>query len=287
MGNKMTRNVMIIGAGGSLGYELCSKLHNSYSVSAVDRCENRLAYIQRIYKMPTYLIDIEDTDSLIEVIENNNVDLVINTAALKHVKSCEDRIEKAIDINILANLRLVKYLKKRGKEFIYISSDKAINPTNVYALSKQFTDYFVTTNKYKLVRGVNFVYSKGSVIDIWERQRLAKSPFTLVDEDCIRYFITVTQMADLVCDAMLDSSGKVEFNPHTVYRINIRHMFDAYVSIYGLFDYEINPIHLDNCEKLVEDLDFNPRILDLKSTSEIADLLRECFKHYGMVDQSI
>lgn len=282
------KRIMIIGAGGSLGSELCRILNTEkYHIIGIDRCENRLAYINRIFGTKTYLIDVEETEILKDIIEENRINVVVNTAAMKHVLSCENRIKKAIEINILANLKLVEYLKKKNKEFIYISSDKAIKPKNVYALTKQFTDYIVKNNEYKVVRGVNFLYSKGSVIDIWERQRILNVPFTVVKEDCFRYFITITQMAELVKSAIEDLSGKLEFVPPVVYNMGIHALFFSYLKLFDIDEYINNPINITRCEKTVEDLDFDTEIIELNKQEDIMKLLSECFKHYQGIDQNI
>lgn len=276
------QKIMIIGAGGSLGSALCKLLHRNpdYDVISVDRCENRLAHINRMYGFPIYIADVQEIDILSEIIEDHDVSCVVNTAALKHVNSCEVRIEKAIRVNILSNLNLVKLLKKTNRDFVYISSDKAIKPTNVYALTKQFTDYFVRKEGYKIVRGVNFLNSDGSVIDIWEKQRQAKLPFTLVSEKCSRYFIPVCEMAGLVKDAIDDKSGQIEFTPKTVYLMTIEDLFKAFISYHVLSDYKVVPIKIGSCEKLVEDLNFSPKVIELSSSDEIVSLLAKIFSDY-------
>ena len=194
------KNVMIIGAAGSLGSVLCKTLvaDNKCNIFAVDFNENNLAYLYKLYDVSTHIEDLRHTECLIKIIEKNDIELVINCAALKHVRWCENNIRHAIDINIIANLNLMEYLDSVNKKFIYISSDKATDPTNLYALTKQFTDYIVHHYKFKLVRGVNFFNSNGSVIDIWEKQYQQNKPFTLSRDSCKRYFILLEDMFKVV-----------------------------------------------------------------------------------------
>lgn len=276
MSRKRYKHIIILGAAGSLGYELCGRLlEQHYNIAAVDVSENNLAYLDRSYNIPTYIEDIRSFDKMKGMIEYLDTDLVINCAALKHVKWCDDNMYRAIEVNIIANLELMNHLSKLGKDFIYISSDKAIKPTNAYALTKQFTDYVVNYFNFKLVRGVNFLNSKGSVLDIWEKQRKQNLPFTVVKENCQRYFITLSQMADLVISAVEDEGDKVEYIPDMVFKIYIKEMFKAYLELCDIKDYTVHDIYLMEGEKMVEDLNFSPQIIELNDVNDIRELLRK------------
>ncbi len=276
------KNIMIIGAGGSLGKYLCRLLiEDNYEITAVDINENSLAYLYRVCNVSEekiYIEDIRDFSKLRNIIEYNKIDLVVNCAALKHVMWCEYNIKHAIDVNIIANLELINYLDKKKKKFIYISSDKATNPNNIYALTKQFTDYIVNFYNFKLVRGVNFLNSKGSVLDIWKEQKIELNSFTLVsNKNCNRYFITVAQMADLVKEAIEEDKDKREYTPEIVYKIYIHDLFKAYLKINNINDYSIKEIFLTDIEKITEDLDFDPEVIELKNIDKIIELLKEIY----------
>lgn len=271
------RNVMIIGAAGSLGLSLCKLLSESedYNISAVDLNENNLAYLHRLYDISTYIEDLQNTHELVKIIEKNNIDMVINCAALKHVRWCENNIRHAIDINILANLNLMQYLHEKNKNFLYISSDKAVEPTNLYALTKQFTDYIVNHYNFQLVRGVNFFNSKGSVMDIWDTQRRFNKPFTVTTDNCKRYFILKDQMAELVKKSIDDNSVKERY-PDKVFGIYIQDLFDSYLEFCNLKkeDCDIKTFSIPINEKLCENLDFEPEIVELDTRDKILDMIR-------------
>jgi FlaA1/EpsC-like NDP-sugar epimerase len=273
------KNIMIIGAAGSLGSVLCKILIESgeYDIFAVDFNENNLAYLYRLYNICTYIEDLKNIGNLINIIENNNIDLVVNCAALKHVKWCDNNIGHAIETNIVANLNLMKYLNKVNKKFIYISSDKATDPTNLYALTKQFTDYIVHYYKFKLIRGVNFFNSRGSVIDIWEQQYLHHKPFTVSIDSCKRYFILISTMANIVKRAIdEDSVWDKEYCPDKVLGIDIKCLFEAFLQYKGLNegDYEVSWFSIPSNEKLCETLDFNPEIVELNNIDDIVKLIK-------------
>ena len=271
------KNVMIIGAAGSLGLSLCKLLSESgeYDISAVDFNENNLAYLHRLYDISTYIEDLQNTEELIKIIEKNNIDMVVNCAALKHVRWCENNIRHAIDINILANLNLMQYLHEKNKNFLYISSDKAVEPTNLYALTKQFTDYIVNRYNFQLVRGVNFFNSKGSVIDIWDTQRRFNRPFTVTTDNCKRYFILKDQMAELVKQSIDDNSVKERY-PDKVFGIYIQDLFDSYLEFVNLKkeDCDIKTFSIPSNEKLCENLDFEPEIVELDTRDKILGMIR-------------
>ena len=271
---------MIIGAGGSLGNSICDLLDKkNYNVIAVDNDENSVSCLCKIYSISEDKIFIEDVrnfNKLKVIIEYYDIDIVVNCAALKHVMWCESNMRHAIEVNILANLELMNYLSKNDKKFIYVSSDKAINPKNVYALTKQFTDYIVQHYKFKLVRGVNFINSNGSVLDMWNRQRICEKPFTVVkDNKCNRYFISLFEMAAIVKKAIDDDKDIVEYMPSVIYKIYIKDLFNAYLAMYNICDYEVKEIILPKNEKLTEDLNFNPEVIELKDIKEIINLLRK------------
>jgi len=270
-------NVMIIGAAGSLGLALCNLLSkdNGYNIFAVDFNENSLAYLSRLYDISTYIEDFRNTSQISRIIENNHIDTVVNCAALKHVRWCENNIRHAIDVNILANFNLMEYLYSKNKNFIYISSDKAIKPTNFYALTKQLTDYIVKHYNFSIVRGVNFFNSKGSVIDIWETQRKYKKPFTVTTDNCKRYFILKENMAQIVVDAIKDHNKK-EFYPDKVYGIYIQDLFDSYLEFNHIKkeDCSIKTFSIPSHEKLCENLDFNPEIIELDTPDKIFEFIR-------------
>ncbi len=276
------KNIMVIGAAGSLGSVLCGTLINSgnYNVFAVDLNENNLVYLYRLYDMTTYIEDLKNTSGLIKIIEKENIEIVVNCAALKHVRWCENNIRHAIDINIIANLNLMEYLYYVNKKFIYISSDKATEPTNLYALTKQFTDYIVHHYKFKLVRGVNFFNSKGSVIDIWEKQYQQNKPFTVSRDSCKRYFILIEDMTKIIERAIEDSDNDKEYYPDKIFGIDINRLFDAYLHYKGLDrdTCDIKWFSIPTNEKLCESLDFDPEIKNLDSIEDIENFIKKAME---------
>jgi len=277
-------NIMVLGAAGSLGSNLSQELlFKGYRVTAVDFNENELMYLKRTFGIPCYLLNITNTKELTRLIDVNNIDAVVNCAAYKHVEWCESNVIDAVETNIMVNLRLMSLLKDIGektgkkKKFVFISTDKAIYPKNIYALTKQFSDYAIGLYGNKLVRGVNFLNSKGSVLNIWDSQRIKNKPFTLVKQNCLRYFITISEMTNLVKEALEDNTNKVEFTPSVIYLFSIKKLFEAYILYHEIKDYKLIEFDLPSNEKEVEDLDFNTIITELSETKEILSLLNRTY----------
>ena len=277
-------NIMVLGAAGSLGSNLCQELlFKGYKITAVDFNENELMYLKRTFGISCHLLNICNTKELIRLIDINNIDAVINCAAYKHVTWCESNVIDAVETNMMVNLRIMSHLKEieeeigKKKKFVFISTDKAISPKNIYALTKQFSDYTINLYGHKLVRGVNFLNSKGSVLNIWDSQRIKNKPFTLVKQNCLRYFITISEMTNLVAEALEDNTNKVEFAPSVIYLLPIKKLFEAYILYHGINDYKLTEFDLPLNEKEVEDLDFNPIITELSETQEIVSLLNRTY----------
>jgi len=130
-------NILIIGSAGSLGRELCKRLKEKYSIFALDVNENDLAHVFRLHSVPVFLEDFTNTNKIMDIVKNNKIDIIINCAAMKHVKSCEEDVEKAIRVNILGNINLINSIKKTRVGFIYISTDKLLLSNLLIMLSKK------------------------------------------------------------------------------------------------------------------------------------------------------
>jgi FlaA1/EpsC-like NDP-sugar epimerase len=280
--------LMVIGAGGSLGRHVCGLfVEEGRPVIALDVCENRLAHVRRCYGARPHLISLEDTDLIMSIVEKNDVDTVVNCAAMKHLESCEKYIEDAIEVNILSNHRLMSRLKEQDRQFVFVSSDKAIQPKNVYALTKQFTDHLALRDGFKIVRGVNFFNSEGSVINIWETQRLLKRPFTVVTNSAKRYFIGLYEMAQLVATAVKESPQPKVYTPGHVYLMEIQDLFRGFLkaSNLKLASVEVEMFEMSKVEKEMEELDFEPGITEVTSIDQISVMIQRSLHGHASLSE--
>ena len=215
--------VMVTGGGGSIGSELCRQ---------IARAKPRQLIIFEIYENSAYDIQMElrrdfpelDLQVLIGSVRNTNrvdyvigkykPDLIFHAAAHKHVPLMEDSPNEAIKNNVFGTYKLSKAAVKYGvKRFVLISTDKAVNPTNIMGASKRLCEMVVqmmnreAKTEFVAVRFGNVLGSNGSVIPLFKKQIAAGGPVTVTHPDIIRYFMTIPEAVSLVLQAGAYASG--------------------------------------------------------------------------------
>ncbi len=205
--------VMITGGAGSIGGELCRKLAE-YGVSRlviVDTNEATAYDIQQEFKIKyqdafdfdVEIVSVLDVDMLDGVFEKYKPQIVFHSAARKNVLLMEDNPEEAIKTNIVGTYNAMCSSEKYGVEkFVLISTDKAVNPTNVMGATKRFAEMLIQAHigstKCTYIRFGNVLGANGSVIPFFQKQIAAGGPVTLVHPDIIRYFMTVSEASLLI-----------------------------------------------------------------------------------------
>lgn len=217
------KTVLVTGGGGSIGSELCRQIA-SYGVGRLiifDIYENNAYDIQnelrRHFKdldLVTLIGSVRDVDRLESVFKQYHPDVVYHAAAHKHVPLMEDSPNEAVKNNVFGTLNVVRAADKFGvKRFIMISTDKAVNPTNVMGATKRICEMIVQTyarrskTEFVAVRFGNVLGSNGSVIPLFKRQIAEGGPVTVTDKNIIRYFMTIPEAVSLVLEAGVDASG--------------------------------------------------------------------------------
>jgi FlaA1/EpsC-like NDP-sugar epimerase len=211
------RRVLVTGAGGSIGSELCRQLHRfgPRSLVMVDRDESALHAVQMAIEGRALLdserlvvADIRDADRMLEVFAQHRPDVVFHTAALKHLPLLEMHPGEAVKTNIEGTLNVLEAAAAAGVDrFVNISTDKAADPTSVLGYTKriaeQLTSWFASREPgvYLSVRFGNVLGSRGSVLGAFERQVAEGGPITVTHPDVTRYFMTVTEAVQLVVQA--------------------------------------------------------------------------------------
>jgi FlaA1/EpsC-like NDP-sugar epimerase len=217
------KTVMVTGGGGSIGSELCRQILNFKPKLLVvfDIYENNMYAIQQevIMKQRKGLIDpeikllciigsVRDKDRLDHIIGKYNPSVVFHAAAHKHVPLVEDSPKEAIKNNVFGTYNtLMSCIDHKVEKFILISTDKAVNPTNVMGASKRMCELVVQgyrNNGYTKIGAVRFgnvLGSNGSVIPLFEKQIKDGGPITVTHPDIIRYFMTIPEAAQLVLQA--------------------------------------------------------------------------------------
>ena len=205
------KKVLITGAGGSIGSEisrLCEKFLAKELV-LVDNCEYNLYAINEELeiKRKRYLIDVSRYDDLKEVFEKEKPDIVIHAAAYKHVPLCEENPKSAVINNILGTKNCIDLaIEYKAENFILISTDKAVRPTNVMGATKRVCEIYAQNvpshdTKISAVRFGNVLDSSGSVVPKFRRLIKQNKPLTVTHPEITRYFMLIPEACQLVLQA--------------------------------------------------------------------------------------
>ncbi len=217
------RTVLITGGGGSIGSEICRQIasHKPKSLIILDIYENNAYDIQQelIKKYPslnlyTIIASVRDRDRMEEIFKEFKPDIVYHAAAHKHVPLMEDSPCEAIKNNVGGTKTVLELsVKYKVKRFVLISSDKAVNPTNVMGASKRICEMLVQVYNKRAegelvaVRFGNVLGSNGSVIPLFKKQIASGGPVTVTHPDIIRYFMTIPEAVSLVLQAGAFAEG--------------------------------------------------------------------------------
>jgi FlaA1/EpsC-like NDP-sugar epimerase len=269
------RSVLITGAGGSIGSELCRQAarFNPAKLIAFDQGETELFRIdlELREKYPALWVvaevgDIRDAERVAEVIRKHSVDSIFHAAAYKHVPMMEAHVIEAVKNNILGTWNLVKAAcEYRVSNFLMISSDKAVNPTSIMGATKRIAELIVSadsdrgpqTTRFVSVRFGNVLGSNGSVVPVFQAQIAAGGPVTVTHPEVRRYFMSVREAVQLVLQASTMGKGSEIFVLDMGEMVRIIDLAKNMIRLAGLVpdeDIEIRVIGLRPGEKLYEEL---------------------------------
>lgn len=212
------KTVLVTGGGGSIGSELCRQIAElgCKRLIILDVYENNAYDIQQELKMrygdnlnlSVEIATICDKKELEDIFKKENIDVVFHAAAHKHVPLMEKNPEEAVKNNVFGTLNLIECSHKFNiKKFVQISTDKAVNPTNVMGATKRICEMLVqmenvkSSTEFVAVRFGNVLGSNGSVIPLFEEQIKKMGPVTVTHPDIIRYFMTIPEAVSLVLTA--------------------------------------------------------------------------------------
>ncbi|MCD7817455.1 MAG: polysaccharide biosynthesis protein [Lachnospiraceae bacterium] len=215
--------VLVTGGGGSIGSELCRQIasHNPKQLIIVDIYENNAYDIQQelIRNYPdldlkVLIASVRNTARIESIMETYHPNIVYHAAAHKHVPLMEDSPREAIKNNVMGTYKTAMAADKNGVDkFVLISTDKAVNPTNVMGASKRLCEMVVqmmnekSNTSFVAVRFGNVLGSNGSVIPLFKKQIEEGGPVTVTHPDIIRYFMTISEAVSLVLQAGAYAKG--------------------------------------------------------------------------------
>ena len=217
------KKIVVTGAGGSIGSELCRQIvrFKPKQLFMIDINENSLYMLEQEFnrnrthgtldpsiEIVSLIASIREYKAINEIFKEKQPDVVFHAAAHKHVPLMETRPMEAIKNNVFGTNNVINAcIKNKVSRFIMISTDKAVNPTNVMGATKRMTEMILQANgnngvtKMAAVRFGNVLGSNGSVIPIFKRQIAEGGPVTITDKNIIRYFMTIPEAAQLVLQA--------------------------------------------------------------------------------------
>ncbi|MFE6797820.1 polysaccharide biosynthesis protein [Paenibacillus chitinolyticus] len=216
----MFRNtrILVTGGTGSWGYELIRQLlpQDPKEIIVFSRNESTQVAMQRSFednRLSFCIGDIRDREALIRATEE--VDYVFHLAALKHVPVCEEQPYEALKTNVVGTQYVIEAaIENKVKKMIYISTDKAANPSNFYGMTKAIGEKLIvqanllrTDTKFVCVRGGNVLGTNGSVIHLFHKQIHEKNQISITDKAMTRFFLTLEEAISLLFKASEESVG--------------------------------------------------------------------------------
>ena len=265
--------VLVTGAGGSIGSELCRQiaLRKPRQLLLLGHGENSIYHIWKelLERFPKAMLkpliaDIRDADRLERLLLRYRPAVVFHAAAHKHVPLMESNAEEAFTNNVLGTANLLNAADKADTDrFVLISSDKAVNPVNIMGASKHLAEILVhhaarrTSRRFVVVRFGNVLGSRGSVIPLFEKQIAAGGPVTVTHPDMVRYFMTIPEAVQLVLYAAILGEGGETFVLDMGEQIRILDLARDLISLSGLRpekDIDIVFTGIRPGEKLYEEL---------------------------------
>mgnify|MGYP001057530362 CR=1 FL=1 len=280
--NINSKTVVVTGAGGSIGSELCRQIIRlspkkliliELNEFALYKVYEDLKSLNKHIKIICLLVNTQNQKKLEKIFDVFKVDTVYHAAAYKHVPLVEENVCEGIKNNVYSTLAIAKAsVIKKVSNLVLISSDKAVRPTNIMGASKRLSELClqgiaqlnedISTN-FSIVRFGNVLESSGSVIPKFKKQIREGGPVTLTHEDVTRYFMTVTEAAQLVVQAGAMGKKSEVFVLDMGKSVKIRELINKMIKLSGFSikdsknidgDIEIKIIGLRPGEKLYEEL---------------------------------
>ena len=264
--------VLVTGGGGSIGSELCRQIakYDPRQLIILDIYENNAYDIQQELERQLPELDlrieiasVRDKEKTYGLFEQYRPDVVFHAAAHKHVPLMENCPEEAVKNNIFGTYHVVRAAEKYGvKKFVMISTDKAVNPTNIMGATKRYCEMILqsrtqSTTEFCAVRFGNVLGSNGSVVPLFKKQIEAGGPVTLTDKRVVRYFMIIPEAAQLVLEAGAMAKRGQIFVLDMGEPVKILTLAENLIRLSGLEPYkdiEIREVGLRPGEKLYEEL---------------------------------
>ncbi len=264
--------VMVTGAAGSIGSEIVRQVLqlNPKEVLAIDSAETPMfdlriglsssrEFKDKLDKVSFLIADIKDSIFLERIFSDHRPDIVYHAAAYKHVPLMEENPYEAVCTNVFGTKNMADLaMKYMVKKFVMISTDKAVNPTNVMGATKRLAEIYVQSRISQTVfittRFGNVLGSNGSVIPLFKKQIFQGGPVTLTHKDVVRYFMTIEEACGLVLEAGAIGEKEEVYVFDMGNPVRIYDLAKDMIRLYGVKDVEVKEVGLRPGEKLKEEV---------------------------------
>lgn len=267
------KRVLVTGAAGSIGSEICRQLfqYNPAKIIMLDQAEspmydlqfelkNTEAFKKQIDNMEFVITNIKDKLRMEQVFKTFKPQVVFHAAAYKHVPFMEENPYEALLVNVFGTKNVADLAIQYGAhKFVMISTDKAVNPTNVMGATKRMAEIYIQsrsndTTHFVTTRFGNVLGSNGSVIPLFKKQLAAGGPLTVTDKRITRFFMTIPEACNLVLEAGSMGKGGDIFVFDMGKEVRIYDLATKMIKLSGLSDIDIVEIGLRPGEKLYEEV---------------------------------
>lgn len=306
--------VLVTGAGGSIGSEICRQLaafhpkqlvllgHGENSIYTIEM-ELKERYQQSPIEFISVIADVQDERKMMSVMSTYRPDVVYHAAAHKHVPLMEENPEEAIKNNLIGTINTAEAARWNGvKAFVMVSTDKAVNPTSVMGATKRLAEMVIqylnteSETKFVTVRFGNVLGSRGSVIPLFKRQIEKGGPVTVTHPDMVRYFMTIPEASRLVLQASALANGGEIFILDMGQPVKILDLAKNLIKLSGfsLEEIEIEFTGIRPGEKLFEELlnenevyqqQIYPNIYVGKPSDLFIQEIEELISHYSNLEK--
>ena len=269
------RTVMVTGAAGSIGSEITRQLlhYKPSKIILVDQAESPLydltTDLEQQFKgtatkrLVTYLCDVCNPIRMEYIFKKNQPNIIYHAAAYKHVPLMEQNPTEAIKVNVSGTRNVADLAVKYGVEaFVLISTDKAVNPTNIMGASKRIAEMYCQSKQWKSKTDTRFITtrfgnvlgSNGSVVPLFRKQIERRGPITITHPEVTRYFMTISEACELVLEAGAMGNGGEIYLFDMGESVKIADLAKKMIKLGGYAENEIKTIGLRPGEKLYEEV---------------------------------